>query len=473
MTLLLLLCAAASLAVPTEAANPCKYFEVCVTHEQCRDGQINTDGRNIISPKLDDPTKCTTSDQTEGICCIDEVDYCNYLDNEISSNSFDLKRTSACPDGLVCTECGYCNKDGIVTDDVSQLHRQFTSGQPCEINARKFGVCCDENPPKKPNIVLCPLGYHCSHEAFCLTSLKKISADNTKNVECHQQEFNNAPGACCAEVEQTGDNVLACGKSEFATQQADTNFHGSLGENEADFGELPWQAIVFLNNGSYTFQAGASIIGEQHILTAAHKVDKFAPRDLRVRLGEWNIFSPEEKEKFVDQDVTEIHIHEDFESANLFNNVAILKLTKPITYKYNINRVCLPDATTNFPPGTRCLASGWGKESFEATNLTTVLKKLELPLVEHQDCQTKLRKTKLGSFFRLDKSFICAGGEAGPDSCTGDGGGPLVCQDPVTNGWIQVGITAWGIGCGQLDVPGAYSNVAQFVPWINSIISAP
>lgn len=93
---------------------------------------------------------------------------------------------------------------------------------------------------------------------------------------------------------------------------------------------------------------------------------------------------------------------------------------------------------------------------------------MTLPYVEHYTCQELLRKTRLGKFFKLDDSFICAGGGEGEDACRGDGGGPLACLDEVSNQYVLTGITAWGIGCGQKDVPGVYANVAQFVPWIDS-----
>ena len=54
----------------------------------------------------------------------------------------------------------------------------------------------------------------------------------------------------------------------------------------------------------------------------------------------------------------------------------------------------------------------------------------------------------------------------------GDGGGPLVCPRGVKtpNGeetFVQVGIVAWGIGCGE-QIPGVYANVSQalcFIDW--------
>merc|ERR1711890_208570 len=84
----------------------------------------------------------------------------------------------------------------------------------------------------------------------------------------------------------------------------------------------------------------------------------------------------------------------------------------------------------------------------------------------------KLRTTRLGKRFQLDDSFICAGGQDGKDTCKGDGGSPLVCAskyDPYT--YVQAGVVAWGIGCGEDNVPGVYASVAEAVCWIDYAMS--
>ena len=51
----------------------------------------------------------------------------------------------------------------------------------------------------------------------------------------------------------------------------------------------------------------------------------------------------------------------------------------------------------------------------------------------------------------------------------GDGGGPLVCPraNSLVESYVQVGIVAWGVGCGEA-IPGVYANVSQalcFIDW--------
>lgn len=57
--------------------------------------------------------------------------------------------------------------------------------------------------------------------------------------------------------------------------------------------------------------------------------------------------------------------------------------------------------------------------------------------MDRTDCQNRLRTTRLGTYFQLHSSFVCAGGEANRDTCRGDGGGPLVCPT-ATGQYFQV-----------------------------------
>merc|ERR1711974_492652 len=108
-------------------------------------------------------------------------------------------------------------------------------------------------------------------------------------------------------------------------------------------------------------------------------------------------------------------------------------------------------------------ATGWGKDQFGAAgNYQVVLKEIDLPVVGHDQCEASLRTTRLGKRFKLDDSFICAGGVDGKDTCKGDGGSPLVCQskfDPTS--YVQAGIVAWGIGCGEDNTPGVYASYSE------------
>lgn len=170
---------------------------------------------------------------------------------------------------------------------------------------------------------------------------------------------------------------------------------------------------------------------------------------------------------FQERSVTQAIIHEKYDTKFLFNDVALLILEKPFIADENVQLMCLP------PPGMvfddeQCIATGWGKKNFDSPKNRLILKRILLPIVPNEDCQTALRTTRLGQRFRLHGTFICAGGEEGVDTCTGDGGSPLMC--PMlnqVNQYYQAGIVAWGMGCGQSNIPGVYVKTSLYVNWIN------
>ncbi|XP_052745609.1 phenoloxidase-activating factor 2 isoform X2 [Bicyclus anynana] len=211
-------------------------------------------------------------------------------------------------------------------------------------------------------------------------------------------------------------------------------------DHEAKFGEFPWMVAILkiepVNDNDpqgqklNVYVGGGSLIHPSAVLTAAHYVaDK---KTIRVRAGEWDTQTTKELYPYQDRDVASIQIHKDFNKGNLFYDIAVLFLTQPMDLAPNVQLACLPPPRERVPGGTRCLASGWGKDKFgKEGHYQVILKKIEVPVVERRQCQTALRKTRLGHFFELHSSFMCAGGEPGQDTCKGDGGSPLVCPIEV------------------------------------------
>ena len=193
---------------------------------------------------------------------------------------------------------------------------------------------------------------------------------------------------------------------------------------------------------------------------------------LRARLGEWDAANTNEPIQPQQQVVSRIFIHPSYNAGNLKNDVAILRLTTPVSLGQvpTIGTACLSTASY---VGSRCFVAGWGKNDFSPNGAyQAIQKEVDVPVLANTQCETQLRATRLGPSFIFDTtSFLCAGGEPNKDACTGDGGSPLVCQ--TSNRWYVVGLVAWGIGCATSGVPGVYVNVANFVPWIQTTVRNP
>lgn len=250
-------------------------------------------------------------------------------------------------------------------------------------------------------------------------------------------------------------------------------------ETQAEFGEFPAHAAILkrLSPGDSLFVCSAVLVSNQWLATAAHCVRKLRPEELKVRLGEWDVSRDDEFYPFVETNVRDILIHPEFQPSSLVNDIALLRLESPVDAQQmpHVAPACLASQAdlASASAGQRCWVAGWGKDAFGTSGaFQSVLRKVDLPVVGRQECENALRyQTKLGRFFRLHASAICAGGERGKDACEGDGGAGLYCIDPETGLTKVLGLVSWGIGCGQRGVPGVYTNLAYLQAWIENTIA--
>lgn len=244
-------------------------------------------------------------------------------------------------------------------------------------------------------------------------------------------------------------------------------------EDVSIFGEFPWMVGIF--TGRQEFLCGGTLIHPRLVVTTSHNLVNETVDTLVARAGDWDLNSLNEPYPHQGSRIKEIIMHSEFDPNSLYNDIALLLLDEPIRLAPHIQPLCLPPPEspelTNQLLSVTCYATGWGTKEAGSDKLEHVLKRINLPLVEREECQAKLRNTRLEARFRLRPSFICAGGDPGKDTCKGDGGSPLFCQMPGEMDRYQlVGIVSWGVECAVEDIPAVYVNVPHLRGWIDEKI---
>lgn len=115
-------------------------------------------------------------------------------------------------------------------------------------------------------------------------------------------------------------------------------------------------------------------------MTAAHCVYGKQVQTLKIRAGEWDTQTRDELFPHQDRSVSEMIIHENYYKGGLFNDVALMLLSEPVELSEIVNTACLPPQDYSFD-GSRCFASGWGKDVWgKEGKYQVILKKIDLPM---------------------------------------------------------------------------------------------
>ncbi|XP_076661645.1 uncharacterized protein LOC143365400 [Halictus rubicundus] len=250
---------------------------------------------------------------------------------------------------------------------------------------------------------------------------------------------------------------LECGIRTQAPSQARI-----VGGGSSSAGSWPWQVALY-KEGDY--QCGGALVNDRWILSAAHCFYHAQDEYWVARIGATRRGSfPSPYEQVLRLDY--ISLHPEYIDNGFINDIAMLRLEKPVIFSDYVRPICLPEAEPK--SGTMCTVTGWG-QLFEIGRIfPDTLQEVQLPVISTEECR---RKTLFLPLYRITVGMLCAGlKDGGRDACLGDSGGPLVCSGS-DNKYTLHGITSNGYGCARPGRPGVYTKVHHYLPWIQHTIS--
>ncbi|MBI1298923.1 trypsin-like serine protease [bacterium] len=244
-----------------------------------------------------------------------------------------------------------------------------------------------------------------------------------------------------------------------------------VGGEEAPEDAYPWVTAIIRSNATNEqdgWICGGSLIRPGWVLTAAHCADDafyrpLPPSAIDVLIGRHRL-SDSDGERI---DVVEVIFHPNYNGATFDYDIALLRLSQNSTLS-PIELVPIDDILLS-APGVLSTIVGWGDTLENGPgSYSDVLRQVQVPVVSNDICNAPASYNG-----KVTSRMLCAGfAEGGKDACHGDSGGPLMVPNPQ-GGWLQAGITSWGIGCAEPNLYGVYTRIGTLGEWIQSKIGTP
>ncbi|KXJ82932.1 hypothetical protein RP20_CCG010586 [Aedes albopictus] len=332
------------------------------------------------------------------------------------------------------------------------------------------------------------------------TCREKVTSNNIKFCE------HNAKGAiiCCPIRKATSRTTLRSGRSLWKTSRKCSEYQKLANHDVAAVGlslasvvsisrvptcdsisaslivggtpakpkEFPHMAALGWRRPSDNttfFRCGGTLISERFIMTAAHclvHIEGAFPSF--VRLGDVHLLRDDDEARPRDYEIKDYILHRNFRRKNgMYNDIALLKLTKDVAFNDYIRPACLYGEET--APSETAIATGYGKLAYEA-DFSNELMKVALQIYDKERCNKNyagIKELREG----MKDGQLCAGDtRGGYDTCKGDSGGPLQITEQGNHcSFIVFGITSMGQYCGGT-TPAIYTRVAAYLDWIEGIV---
>lgn len=214
----------------------------------------------------------------------------------------------------------------------------------------------------------------------------------------------------------------------------------------------PWQVMLETADGGL---CGASLINDQWLVSAAHC--KASVVTAYLGLHDYNDLNANGVQAL---SVAKFINHPQYDDVAQTNDIALLKLSTPVTYSDSVSPICLPGGR-RVQVDDKLIVTGWGAVA-EKGATSNILLQTDVRVNPDSVCTEEFGITPLIA------SQLCAGiqGNQPHDACQGDSGGPLVKRDNDGQFWLA-GVVSTGVGCAG---HGIYSRVSEFEQWISETV---
>lgn len=201
-------------------------------------------------------------------------------------------------------------------------------------------------------------------------------------------------------VYSTGYVNSQCGNPTFKPIVASRIVNGQI----AVANSFPWMVSlrqrffsIFVSN----HLCGGSLISNRHILTAAHCVTGLRPDQILAFAGIRNLTQVSSSTPLLVESIT-LHPSFNMSLANRGHDIAIIKLSRNITFSSTVQPICLPTSSSQSVLNRKLVLTGWGSTNGKAgvADLSNVLRQATLTVSQSKLCS---------SFFPYDSSrILCA-----------------------------------------------------------------
>lgn len=285
--------------------------------------------------------------------------------------------------------------------------------------------------------------------------------------------------------EHGNNSLYECGVFYAPSHHMPNRTGKIIGGHEVTIEEFPWQVslqkfrLAFpLPVPDWGHTCGAAILNERWLLTAAHCVDGLVnsvfPGQLRAVIGtdRWRYTLLQRNIQLLPIDKIEIHPH--WHSRKAQNDIALIRVSKPIVFGPRARPICLPSIEHGervASGGQMAMLAGFGYTSDNVifNILPNHLQAARIPFVPMDRCRKSYNRTRV----QLTDNMLCAGSALSGHcigALRGDSGSGLVTFDEAGRA-VHTGIVSFSLPCRITGAPDVFTRTDRYLGWIKEIIT--